>query len=400
MNFTRKIKAGLVKVDLNLFVGEYGTIFYNEDTGELRLSDGITPGGIPLGAGGGGGATLFRQLFDTPSNYVGSEGFFVKVKQDATGLEFVDQTIFDGDYNNLVNAPDLSVYQLISNAFSGNYNDLTNLPTLFSGSYNDLTDKPTLFSGSYNDLTDTPTPLSVGVVDTNNNLLSNTTDVIAIRFDTDSGFDVVDLGSGIVKVQMNSTFKTWKSPGEQDLVATGLDTVEFIANTGLDITLDPTASPYQQIIFTNTITSLNDLLDVDATSTTGQVLTSDGAGNFTFQTISGGGGGATSLNDLSDVSYDPVNTNIGDRLTWDGTQWIPDADGSTSNFGGSLLGVIIDMDINSDGDLLLHHIDTFNPDNAFITDEGYMIFTDNLGGGPNVTTDYIQTGYVQDGYVG
>jgi len=400
MNFTRKIKAGLVKVDLNLFVGEYGTIFYNEDTGELRLSDGITPGGIPLGAGGGGGATLFRQLFDTPSTYVGSEGFFVKVKQDATGLEFVDQTIFDGDYNNLVNAPDLSVYQLISNAFSGNYNDLTNLPTLFSGSYNDLTDKPTLFSGSYNDLTDTPTPLSVGVVDTNNNLLSNTTDVIAIRFDTDSGFDVVDLGSGIVKVQMNSTFKTWKSPGEQDLVATGLDTVEFIANTGLDITLDPTASPYQQIIFTNTITSLNDLLDVDATSTTGQVLTSDGAGNFTFQTISGGGGGATSLNDLSDVSYDPVNTNIGDRLTWDGTQWIPDADGSTSNFGGSLLGVIIDMDINSDGDLLLHHIDTFNPDNAFITDEGYMIFTDNLGGGPNVTTDYIQTGYVQDGYVG
>jgi len=400
MNFTRKIKAGLVKLDLNLFVGEYGTIFYNEDTGELRLSDGITPGGIPLGAGGGGGATLFRQLFDTPSTYVGSEGFFVKVKQDATGLEFVDQTIFDGDYNNLVNAPDLSVYQLISNAFSGNYNDLTNLPTLFSGSYNDLTDKPTLFSGSYNDLTDTPTPLSVGVVDTNNNLLSNTTDVIAIRFDTDSGFDVVDLGSGIVKVQMNSTFKTWKSPGEQDLVATGLDTVEFIANTGLDITLDPTASPYQQIIFTNTITSLNDLLDVDATSTTGQVLTSDGAGNFTFQTISGGGGGATSLNDLSDVSYDPVNTNIGDRLTWDGTQWIPDADGSTSNFGGSLLGVIIDMDINSDGDLLLHHIDTFNPDNAFITDEGYMIFTDNLGGGPNVTTDYIQTGYVQDGYVG
>ena len=414
MNFTRKIKAGLVKIDLNLFVGEYGTIFYNEDTGELRLSDGITPGGIPLGAGGGGGATLFRQLFDTPNTYVGSEGFFVKVKQDATGLEFVNQIIFDGDYNNLINKPDLSLYQLISNAFSGSwndltdkptlfsgdYNDLTNLPTLFSGDYNDLTNLPTLFSGSYNDLTDTPTPLSVGVVDTNNNLLSNTTDVIAIRFDTDSGFDVVDLGSGIVKVQMNSTFKTWKSPGEQDLIATGLDTVEFIANTGIDITLDPTASPYQQIIFTNTITSLNDLLDVDATSTAGQVLTSDGAGNFTFTTISGGGGGATSLNDLSDVSYDPVNTNIGDRLTWDGTQWIPDADGSTSNFGGSLLGVIIDMDINSDGDLLLHHIDTFNPDNAFITDEGYMIFTDNLGGGPNITTDYIQAGYVEDGYVG
>lgn len=28
--------------------------------------------------------------------------------------------------------------------FSGNYNDLTNKPTLFSGSYNDLSDKPTI----------------------------------------------------------------------------------------------------------------------------------------------------------------------------------------------------------------------------------------------------------------
>jgi hypothetical protein len=41
--------------------------------------------------------------------------------------------------------------------FSGDYNDLTNKPTLFSGSYNDLTSKPELFSGSYNDLTNKPT---------------------------------------------------------------------------------------------------------------------------------------------------------------------------------------------------------------------------------------------------
>lgn len=384
MNFTRKIKAGLVKIDLNLFVGEYGTIFYNEDTGELRLSDGITPGGIPLGAGGGGGATIFRQLFDTPNSYVGSEGFFVKVKQDATGLEFVNQTIFDGDYNNLINKPDLSLYQLISNAFSG--------------SWNDLTDKPTLFSGSYNDLTDTPTPLSVGVVDTNNTLISNTTDVTAIRFDTDSGFDVVDLGSGIVKVQMNSTFKTWKSAGEQDLVATGLDTVEFIAGPGIDIALNPNGNPYQTITITALggdgssvvgVSRLADLVDVDPTSTNGQVLTSDGAGNFSFTTVSGGGG-ATTLNDLTDVVYDPNTTFIGDRLTWDGTQWVPDADGSSSQFGGNLLGVIIDMNINTAGDLLLHHVDTFSDRNAFITPTGYMIFTDG---------EYWEPGYVQDGYV-
>ena len=373
----RKIKAGLVlKTDVNSFIGEEGNIFFNPNNGDLRLSDGITPGGIPLGAGGGGGATIFRQLFDTPSTYIGSAGYFVKVKDDESGLEFVNQTIFDGDYNNLTNKPDLSIYQLATNAFSGSYNDLTDLPTLFSGSYNDLTDLPTLFSGSYNDLTDLPTlfsgsyndltdkpdALSVGVVDATNSLISNTTDVTAIRFDTDSGFDVVDLGSGVVKVQMNSTFKTWKSAGEQDLIATGLDVVEFIAGPGIDISLDPNGSPYQSITITNT---------GSADSSTG-------------------GGGATALNDLTDVTYDPNTTFIGDRLTWDGNQWVPDADGSSSQFGGSLLGVIIDMDINSDGDLILHHVDTFSNRNAFITDEGYMIFTDG---------EYWESGYVLDDYV-
>ena len=84
--------------------------------------------------------------------------------------------LFDGDYSSLTNTPtipditglasetyvqqqlagyqptiDLSAYYtkaevdaLITPHFSGNYNDLTNKPTLFSGSYNDLTDTPTI----------------------------------------------------------------------------------------------------------------------------------------------------------------------------------------------------------------------------------------------------------------
>ena len=94
-----------------------------------------------------------------------------------TGGSFVELPAgFDGDYNHLTNKPTL---------FSGNYNDLTGKPDLFSGDYNDLTNKPTFtesqiltisndtiyltggsfvklptaegFSGSYNDLTDKPT---------------------------------------------------------------------------------------------------------------------------------------------------------------------------------------------------------------------------------------------------
>lgn len=52
----RKVVAGLVKNDINIFVGEKGNIFFDVDTGEFRLSDGSTPGGVPLGTGGGGGS--------------------------------------------------------------------------------------------------------------------------------------------------------------------------------------------------------------------------------------------------------------------------------------------------------------------------------------------------------
>ena len=50
----RKIEAGrVITKTIDTFVGQEGTIFYDEQTGEFRLSDGITEGGIPLGSGGG-----------------------------------------------------------------------------------------------------------------------------------------------------------------------------------------------------------------------------------------------------------------------------------------------------------------------------------------------------------
>lgn len=43
----RKIKAGRVStVSVDTFVGEQGTIFYDDVTGEIRLADGITVGGV------------------------------------------------------------------------------------------------------------------------------------------------------------------------------------------------------------------------------------------------------------------------------------------------------------------------------------------------------------------
>ena len=53
-----------------------------------------------------------------------------------------------GQYLDLTGLPTL---------FSGAYADLTGKPTLFSGVYADLSGKPTLFSGAYSDLTGKPT---------------------------------------------------------------------------------------------------------------------------------------------------------------------------------------------------------------------------------------------------
>jgi len=105
-------------------------------------------------SGGGGGTSDFSGDYDDLTN---------------------KPTLFSGDYDDLTNKPDL---------FSGSYNDLTDKPTIpvaFSGNYNDLTNKPTIptpFSGDYNDLTNKPTiPESVeqGVFDARANPLPEPT---------------------------------------------------------------------------------------------------------------------------------------------------------------------------------------------------------------------------------
>jgi hypothetical protein len=94
----------------------------------------------------------YEDLSDVPSNM---------------DTDFTDD--FSGDYSDLVNTPAIptDIDELTDNSnllFNGEYNSLSNLPTLFSGNYADLTNKPVFadsislygFSGNYSDLTNTP----------------------------------------------------------------------------------------------------------------------------------------------------------------------------------------------------------------------------------------------------
>lgn len=72
-------------------------------------------------------------------------------------------------------------------AKTNNYNDLSNLPTLFSGDYNDLDNKPPAFTGNYNDLSNKPTipTLTSQLINdagfiTNNNAAITATEIVGL----------------------------------------------------------------------------------------------------------------------------------------------------------------------------------------------------------------------------
>jgi hypothetical protein len=157
----RKIRAGLVNGDIEQHIGEIGNLFFDIDTGALRLSDGITPGGNIVSGGGGGDYTL-----PTASTTVKGG-----VKVDGSTITIANQVIsgFSGSYTDLSNKPTIpsltgyatetfvTTRGYLTSVGTISYNDLSNKPTLFDGAYASLSGKPTLFSGSYTDLTDKPT---------------------------------------------------------------------------------------------------------------------------------------------------------------------------------------------------------------------------------------------------
>jgi len=169
----QKIKSGRVNIpDADNFVGDNGVIFFNEGLGDLRLGDGITPGGIPLTLGGGGGGD-----YTLPTATTTVKG---GVKIDGTTIAIANQVISVGTvpYSKLSGTPTIPTNnnQLTNGAGYITSSSLSGLATetyvttrgyLTTVAYADITGKPTLFSGSYVDLTNKPT------IPTNTNELTN-----------------------------------------------------------------------------------------------------------------------------------------------------------------------------------------------------------------------------------
>ena len=287
MTFFRKIKAALVKDDIENFVGLEGNVFFNVETGEFRLSDGITPGGVGIGGGGGGGTYVLPTASTTVKG---------GVKVDGTTITISNQVIsgFSGDYTSLTNRPTLSTVSR-----TGSYTDLLNRPTLSTvsstGSYNDLLNKPVLFSGSYTDLTNKPT------IPTNTNQLTNGSGFITsaalttyaltssvptrLRDLTDVNITGTPSDGHVLKYSVE--FGHWAPAA--DLTGAGGTYVLPTASTtilgGVKVdgtTVTITEAGVISAVGTSTVTALNDLTDVDTVTTApsnGQTLVYDGVSN-------------------------------------------------------------------------------------------------------------------------
>ena len=113
--------------------------------------------------------------------------------------------------------------------------------------------------------------------------------------------------------------------------ASGNGTLSYNNVTGVITYTPPTLfdGDYNSLTNTPTIpTTLTDLSITDGTS--GQVLTTDGSGNFTFTSASGGG--ASALGGLTDVSSSTPSA--GQVLKWSGTQWAPASDSTGAGGAG------------------------------------------------------------------
>ena len=107
-NFTMKSKAGRVPVNWSTFIGEKGNIFWDMNTGALRLSDGETPGGINIA---GVGNTSLGNIAITDQNITGTvANANIYITPDGTGeviiqnlklgnLVVTDQTITGTNVN-------------------------------------------------------------------------------------------------------------------------------------------------------------------------------------------------------------------------------------------------------------------------------------------------------------
>jgi len=137
--------------------------------------------------------------------------YFIKTETDPAGG--ANYTIVGT--SQLLSVPYALYSTKAGNVFSGNYNDLTNLPVMFDGTWGSLTGKPAFApvatSGSFNDLTDMPTTLAGYGITDGMNTSHAANGIMLLAGVTMMGFIVPsDMYQAGVRLQENLTLQLWQ----------------------------------------------------------------------------------------------------------------------------------------------------------------------------------------------
>ena len=210
-------------------------------------------------------------------------------------------TLFSGAYADLTGKPTIPTVPTLVSAFTNdaNYVNTTQLATkqdtLVSGtSIKTINGQSVLGSGNIT-ISGGGSALTVSEINAANSITNSVSNVTAIRFDKDTGFNVTDLGSGEIKVSLGSAFKTIKVAGQSDIIAVGEDTLNIDAGTGITLTTSPSAP--KTLTINGFSGNYSDLVSAPTFKTiNGNSIV--GSGDITIT----GGTGASALVDLTDVS--------------------------------------------------------------------------------------------------
>lgn len=169
----------------------------NKATITITDKDGTTTADVYDGSGGGGDVVdvEVNGTSVVDSNKVANVTVPTKVSEltnDSGFLTAEIDPVFSASAAHGISSSDISTWNGKSD-FSGDYDDLTNKPTLFSGDYDDLTNKPTLFSGDYDDLSNKPSiPSKVSDLTNDSGFLTAETDPVFTASDA-YGIDSTDI---------------------------------------------------------------------------------------------------------------------------------------------------------------------------------------------------------------
>ena len=230
---------------------------------------------------------------------------------------------FDGLFSSLTSTPTTIAGYGITDAFDGDYNSLTNLPTLFSGNYNDLTNKPVVtaqtlvFDGE-----------TLSITNGNNVSLAGIRQTLSI--------------SGSVLTLSNGNSVTLPSGGGGG---------GGIALTSLSVGAEPTASGDGDVSYDNTTGIFTytppDLSGYATSAGLSTVATSGAYGDISgtpsipadisdlTDTGSLLGSASLAMSDLTNVST--ASPTSGQVLKWDGTEWAPASDSTGAGGAGIAL---------------------------------------------------------------